>query len=1607
MHASGWKTVFGILAMMGLGMVPQVGKPVPKDAIYRPPPLDTWIFGPGRWQAHHPVAFRVVTRDVRENQPVRAAVRVTLAPVDAPSSAHVTIFQGSTGPRGMTTVRFTAPRQPGTYRLRIQVHAPIGTDIVERDITVEERARILLSTDKPIYQPGQRVHIRALVLHAADRTPLGNRVLVVDVQDPKGNRVFRRVQHTSEHGIVAVTFPIADAVHLGMYTVRARVVPSTDPATWQRTLAETERSFRVDRYVLPRFKVELTTDRTFYLPGDVLNGTVSARYFFGKPVDRGRVTVTLQTFAAGWQTIAELTGTLNAEGTWTFSTALPEHFVGLPLEQGRALLRINAEVTDRADHTEHVAITRPVHAQPIEVFVIPERPDLPTGLPVRVYVVTQYPDGSPARCRVELQGRDASDRVVFTAMVHTDDIGWGETEIRIPPGRIFTDATVPSRKREIPFGPPRGSAPEGRSIRVDIHAVSDTGQEVRTTRSLTVRPDRESILLRVDRVTARVGDVIQMTVRVSGSATGSSGVAFIDAIVHGQTVLTRTVRLRNGAARIRWSLTPELTGTVTFHAYRVTSTGNIVRDTRTVIVDPANELWIHVTTDRTTYRPGETARVRFTVEDTDSRPVQAVLGLTVVDESVYALAEAYPGLERLYFLLEEALLHPKVEIHGWDLTKALLQRERPGQPQRLERRERIARVLLAATRLQPRHRIEIRTYAKKVQNVIRNWRRAVRKIAERFRKALNVYLRVHPGQYPEDNPVRVLIRENVLFRRDLQDPLGHMVRVRTLGLGEFRVYVLTAAGPDERIHTEDDCIVFVSTRGVSRVYVRREVPDLEMRLRTDWALWETGLLVEERVLFRALPAPPPAAKVPDVSAPPAATAAPGAVRVRQFFPETLFVQPVLMTDTRGVARLQLPLADSITTWRLTALAHTRNGKLGSTTATIRVFQPFFVDIDLPVALTQGDEIAVPVAVYNYLKRPLTVRLRIDPGEGFALLDTSERTVRMQPNEVTSVRFRLRAQALGEHALTVRADGEHVRDAVRRSVTIVPDGKAYWWTTSDRLSGGTARTFRFAVPSEAIPGATRWIVRVLPSALTQIVEGLDHLLRMPFGCFEQTSSVTYPNVLILTYLRHTGRVRPEVEMKAREYITIGYQRLLTFEVDGGGFSWFGNPPAHPVLTAYGLIEFADMARVHDVDVAMVHRTARWLVGRQQPDGTWAPDPHGIREGIIDRQTDVLRTTAYIAWALTEAARMESVADTVRPSVRRTVRYLVDHAGETDDPYALAVMLNALIGARTLRVNVSDRVIDSVAGILVRQAVRADDQAYWKSRSPTPFYGRAESGDLETTALAAYALMRHGGYADVVRGALLYLIRRKHPQGGWATTQATVWALKALVTAAMAGTGRVQGTVTVRVGTTTVASWRVTPENVDVLRQVDVTPYMRTAPAPVVVQFDGEGRIAVQVRVQYFLPWDRIPPPREVPLQVRVRYDRTELALHDTVTCIVQVHNRTSRTARMVMVDVGIPPGFRVLTEDLTELVRQGTIARFDRTPRQVIFYIDRVPGNAHMQWRFRMRATMPVRARTGSVRVYEYYHPDRPDEAPPRWVVVKGESSGRDRMAGVGRVSNRR
>ena len=217
-------------------------------------------------------------------------------------------------------------------------------------------------------------------------------------------------------------------------------------------------------------------------------------------------------------------------------------------------------------------------------------------------------------------------------------------------------------------------------------------------------------------------------------------------------------------------------------------------------------------------------------------------------------------------------------------------------------------------------------------------------------------------------------------------------------------------------------------------------------------------------------------------------------RIRSYFPETLFWMPQLITDERGRAKVTLPAADSITSWRLLANAIARNGALGFEQANLRVFQDFFADIDFPVALTKGDRVHVPVAVYNYLKEAQTVTIRVQPESWFELLDDEKKSISLKPEEVSVVYFGLKVKEHGRKSLTVFADGK-VKDALKRSVEVMEKGKEIPVSLSERVRG--RHVFKVDVPDGAIEGATVLFVRLTPG-MSELVGGLEGLIRMPYG-----------------------------------------------------------------------------------------------------------------------------------------------------------------------------------------------------------------------------------------------------------------------------------------------------------------------------------------------------------------------------------------------------------------------------------------------------------------------------------------------------------------------------
>jgi hypothetical protein len=842
--------------------------------------------------------------------------------------------------------------------------------------------------------------------------------------------------------------------------------------------------------------------------------------------------------------VAEVRGTADANGGFDFTLEAPAYLVGTAKET--ADFTLEASVQDQAGQTEQVTQDLTVAQQAILLEAVPESGQLRPGIDNIVYILTSYPDGSPAAATVQVTFAGKQQEVTSGE--------YGVAELRIRPG-------------------------QGQKA-IQISARDANGRTGSKSLDLEASAGADQVLLRPDRPAYRVGE----TMHLEAFAAGRTRTAYLDVVKERQTVLMQAHDLQNGRAAFDIEVTADMVGTLELNAYHVQADGSLVRDTRVVVVNAPVDIQVSMSTDKETYRPGEVAKLAFQLSR-QGQPVQGALGLSIVDESVFSVEEQDPGFARTIFLLEAELLKPRYQIK--DTIQPLLTEPQPGQPVPTPNPQQVASAqaaLAAAPVLE--FALRINSLAEKLAQAVKqqvgelsrvgSWllllltglplalmrlvyvwlerRSLLDKVGERFGNILLVLflgsivilplaafivyrLYVELGLAAvvlfvlawlaclavlaldaarrRDEPVQfvavLLLLWAVMYallvyatvKGGRADPslvlfmvVGGLIGLAGvcllgLGLGQEGIQHGAWAANALAILTIPTLALLTTTPSLARSPLA-SLLDLRAACTSPLGLL-TGCATAMKAPM-ATPAPPLMTK--DQGTGVVAAAALEAPRLRQYFPETLYWNPEAISDESGRISLEVPLADSITTWRLSAQSSTAQGELGGLTAGLRVFQDFFVDLDLPVALTQNDEIAVPVSVFNYLAEGQTVRLELKLEGWFDLLDAPSKTLDIGPNDVTAVYFRIRAQQFGRQKLTVTAWGERMSDAIARDVRVLPDGKQMLKTASGWLRDGTTGMVR--IPANAIPGTVKLTVKMYPGLFSQVVEGLDALLRLPYG-----------------------------------------------------------------------------------------------------------------------------------------------------------------------------------------------------------------------------------------------------------------------------------------------------------------------------------------------------------------------------------------------------------------------------------------------------------------------------------------------------------------------------
>jgi uncharacterized protein YfaS (alpha-2-macroglobulin family) len=1498
------------------------GLRITRSLLYVVTPYDVRLEGPATVTRGKGASYRVRAESVMTKTPI-AGVPVQLVVMQG--EQPVQTLDGTSSAEGDAVFPVMVDA-PGTYVVSGAVTGGKFSPKVQDPVKVEDSGqRILLTSDKPIYQPGQTVNLRALALQRDGNKPLANSSALFEIEDAKGNKIYKKSITTDPYGIAATKFTIGQLVNMGDFKLRVTIGTN-----------KTEKTVNVSQYALPKFDVSVQSEKPWYRPGDVVNGTVDAKYFFGKLVSAGDVAIEASSLDVGQTVFQKVMGKLDAQGHYQFSIHLPSVLTGVPLQQGSAAIALKATVTDSAGQAVVKQATLTVSNQGMSVALVPEATQIVPGVDNQLLLFVSDPLGTPI----------ANANITVTP----------------PSGTLLQGVTDAFGQSTLTWTAPTSGGQLNFAVNVNAQNLPAVSQ----TFSFGSQSGKEHLVVRTDKAVYGLGE----TVKVDVVSSDDKHNVYVDWLNAGQTVDMRTLKGSQGTASFSMAIDNGLIGSNRVEAYVVDDDGNIVRAGRSIFVRNSSSLSVSLATDKPTYGPGQPAKLTFSVKDEQGKPAVAALGVQIVDQAVFSLVDAQPGLLRSFFELEDIYSKPTYEIAppSVDMTQLLFAND--PDPNKARASQTLTQAALAALGNHSMMGIEHRSWPDVVTAA--------------NTQLVPDYQAAHDNLLPALKTIGITVASDLAAagckasdyycqaRGDsywnlLQNGISDAIRAYDYWGNSYRTtkgaLTLTTNGPDELSGTPDDhAITFTLDEiGQSPQSATRVAGGADAGVNFGAAMAAAGpggpALITAPVNGTGAGGGGGGASVPDNS-----NATDDTPRVRQDFPETLYVNPSIITGADGTASIDVDMADSITQWRVSSLANSPDGKLGGGQSGVTVFQDFFVDINFPPTLTRGDQVSFPIAVYNYLNDPQTVQLDLQAEGWFTALGATSTTVTLQPGQVSGVSFPVRVDQVGLRTLTVKAKGTSRSDAVARTVHVVPDGKQIGTTASGLLAPGNA-TSSFTFPVNAVPGSGELYVDVYPAFLAQVVGGMDSILRQPTGCFEQTTSSTWPNVLVTAYMQKTKQITPAIQIKAESLISAGYQRLLTFEHPGGGFSWFGTQDPAPYLsvTAFGLMEFADMMQVADVDQAMFERTRAWMLKQQKADGSW----EGDKSEFFSFQTSALRNTAFVVWALAAGGYQG-------PELAKGIEFVkAGLAKGGSDGYTLGIAANALQlvapdDPATAKVMTDLDALKKVDG----------EKISWDSGgTQTNFYGGGNDAAVTTTALVLQALLTQGSASDLVNGALKFLTASKDPNGNFGSTQATVWSLRALLLAASKGSEGAVGSLIVSIDGQQFQTLSLAKDQSDVLTTVDLSSFATSGSHQVSLDFSGTGKVSYNAVAKHNIPWSAVVEPQG-PLSIGVSYDKQLLYVNDTVKATVQVHNNTTSTENMILVTVGLPPGFEVMTDDLSTYLANRSLSKYEITGKQLMLYVSTLAPSGSLAMSYRLRATLPVKASDGGAEAHLYYEPQK-------------------------------
>ncbi|XP_065531588.1 alpha-2-macroglobulin-like protein 1 isoform X3 [Lathamus discolor] len=708
---------------------------------------------------------------------------------------------------------------------------------------------------------------------------------------------------------------------------------------------------------------------------------------------------------------------------------------------------------------------------------------------------------------------------------------------------------------------------------------------------------------------------------------------------------------------------------------------------------------------------------------------------------------------------------------------------------------------------------------------------------------------------------------------------------------------------------------------------------------------------------------------------------------RTLFPETWIWDLVSVGDD-GQVSLQVAVPDTITEWNANTFCVADTGFGLSPLTTLRVFQPFFVDLSLPYSVIQGETFSLKATVFNYLKDCIQVRT--------TLIETPELQVGACPgcqftsclcaNEAKTFMWNVTATRLGKVNVTVSSVAEDShnlcdnrvtvtplqgeRDTVIKPLLVKPGGVLQEKTQNAFLCAAdntVSEEFSLPLPAEVLEGSGRATFSVIGDIMGPALQNLDQLLRMPFGCGEQNMVQFAPNIFILQYLNKTKQLVPEIEDKALKFLKTGYQRQLLYKHDDGSYSAFGkgDNQGNTWLTAFVARSFGQASSHIYINKDHVHSALLWLQKHQLPSGCFQSVGKLFNNDLKGGVDDTISLTAYIAAALVE----------LHLDNNRNFTGLEFLSQVTMLENALRCLKNVTLDQTSLYVKALMAYVFTLSQDMEmrEQLLRMLEKETAELLTSHSSSEESSSSMIETVA---YILLAHVSKPDLafseasVSKIVHWLSGKRNAFGGFASTQDTVVSLQALAQYAALIPQEIKDVkVTVKGKETSPLEFHVHRNNKLVLHQTSLL----AVPGMYTVQATGSGCVYVQTTLYYNIP----PPEKEEVFILDVEtapreYDgvREQLDIHVSVSYVGD-----RETSNMALVVVEMLSGFIPVKSSVKELEKIPLAKKTEVKPDKVTIYLEEL-GKTSLKFNISVEQDVEVQnLKAATVYVYDYYKPD--------------------------------